>query len=71
MTDFLSFLYSQYIQPYVAAQPRDDADKFRESLCWGECSTEEEKDVEAVVRFSATHAFLLGLHTGKGLARYW
>ena len=27
-----------------------------------------EQDVEAVVAFAATHAFLLGLRTGAGLA---
>lgn len=68
MTDFMTFLYQHYIQPYVAAQPRDDGDTFRATLCEGMQTPETRKDVEAVVAFAATHAFLLGLRTGAGLA---
>lgn len=32
-------------------------------------TAETRKDVEAVVAFAATHAFLLGLRTGSGLAQ--
>lgn len=68
MTDFMTFLYRHYIRPYVASRPRDDGDAFRASLCENSQTPDSRKDVEAVVAFAATHAFLLGLRTGAGLA---
>ena len=35
MNEFLSFLYTDYIKPYLDRQPRDDGDTFRFSLCEG------------------------------------
>lgn len=68
MSDFLTFLYAHYIKPYLDAQPRDDGDTFRSSLCENSQTAESQKDVDAVVAFAAVHAFLLGLRTGAGLA---
>ena len=68
MSDFLTFLYAHYIKPYLDAQPRDDGDTFRSSLCENSQTAESQKDVDAVVAFAAAHAFLLGLRTGAGLA---
>ena len=68
MSDFLTFLYAHYIKPYLDAQPRDDGDTFRASLCENSQTAESQKDVDAVVAFAAAHAFLLGLRTGAGLA---
>ena len=68
MSDFLSFLYAHYIKPYLDTRPMDDGDAFRASLCENNQTEETRKDVEAVVAFAATHAFLLGLRTGAGLA---
>ena len=69
MNDFLRFLYTSYIQPYLDKLPRDDGDLFRESLCLGDQTEETMKDVEAVVAFAAAHAFLLGMRTGTGLGQ--
>lgn len=69
MSDFLTFLYAHYIKPYLDAQPRDDGDTFRASLCENNQTEETRKDVEAVVAFAASHAFLLGLRTGAGLTQ--
>ena len=68
MNDFLTFLYDQYIKPYLAAQPRDDGDAFRQSLWEGERTPDLAGDVAALLRFAAVHAFLLGMKTGEGLA---
>lgn len=67
MNDFLTFLYTSYIRPYLDSLPRDDGDLFRESLCLGSQTEETRKDVEAVVAFAAAHAFVLGVRTGTGL----
>ena len=58
MNEFLSFLYTDYIKPYLDRQPRDDGDTFRFSLCEGNQTQETQRDVDAVVAFAAAHAFL-------------
>ena len=67
MNEFLSFLYTGYIKPYLDRQHRDDGDTFRFSLCEGNQTQETQQDVDAVVAFAAAHAFLLGVRTGAGL----
>ena len=69
MPDFLTFLYAHYIRPYLDTRPMDDGDAFRPALCDGNQTEETRKDVEAVAAFAASHAFLLGLRTGAGLAQ--
>lgn len=67
MSDFLSFLYEQYIHPYVKKQTMEDGEEYRHSL-WENDNTEEQRqDAEAIFRFYAVHGFLLGLRTGAGL----
>ena len=68
ISDFLAFLYEQYIYPYVESRPRDDGDTFRCSAWECGVSPDQREDGEAVIRFYAVHAFLLGLRTGAGLA---
>ena len=68
MNDFLTVLYAQDLEPYLAAQPRDDGDAFRQSLWEGERTADLAGDVAALLRFAAVHAFLLGMKTGEGLA---
>ena len=58
MSDFLAFLYEQYVHPYMKTLPRDDGDADR---CWAwECgaSPGQREDGEAVIRFYAVHTFL-------------
>ena len=69
MNDFMCWLYDHYIHPHIQAQPMDDGDAFRAALCDGNQTEETRKDVEAVAAFAASHAFLLGLRTGRGLPR--
>lgn len=68
MTECMRWLYDHYILPQIEGRPMDDGDAFRASLCENNQTEETRKDVEAVVAFAATHAFLLGLRTGAGLA---
>ena len=55
MSDFLTFLYVHYIKPYLDAQPRDDGDTFRASLCENSQTAESQKDVDAVVETMRGH----------------
>ena len=68
MTDFMDFLYAHYIKPYIDTQPRDDGDQFRQSSYECNYSQRERTEIDAAAAFSITHAFLLGLRTGMGLA---
>ena len=68
MNDFQTWLYDHYIWPQIESQPMDDGEKFRASLLDTGTTEAEKEDVAAVVRFYASHAFLLGLRSGIGLA---
>ena len=66
MTDFVQFLYTQYIQSYIDAMPMDAADEYHHDLVKNECTPDLWTDIEAIRAFAAAHAFLLGLRTGRG-----
>lgn len=68
MTDFMKWLYPRYIRPYVEAAPREDYELWF-SLLDGELRAAEREDLDRVLEFTAIHAFLLGLRTGRGLPR--
>lgn len=70
MTDFVQFLYTQYIQSYIDAMPMDAADEYHHDLVKNECTPDLWTDIEAIRAFAAAHAFLLGLRTGAGLAAH-
>ena len=38
MTDFVQFLYTQYIQSYIDAMPMDAADEYHHDLVKNECT---------------------------------
>ena len=61
MTDFVQFLYTQYIQSYIDAMPMDAADEYHHDLVKNECTPDLWTDIEAIRAFAAAHAFLLGL----------
>ena len=69
-TDFVQFLYTQYIQSYIDAMPMDAADEYHHDLVKNECTPDLWTDIEAIRAFAAAHAFLLGLRTGAGLAAH-
>lgn len=67
MTDFMKWFYPHYIKPYLDTVPRGDYEFWLSLMDNGldpNCREEFEKTLE----FTAVHAFLLGMHTGQGLA---
>lgn len=67
MSDFMKWLYAKYIKPQIDSMPRgeyeSDLDLLRNGLerpYW--------QSYEKATEFTAAHAFLLGLRTGKGLS---
>ena len=48
MTDFVQFLYTQYIQSYIDAMPMDAADEYHHDLVKNECTKINVQDVTAL-----------------------
>ncbi|MCI8804214.1 MAG: hypothetical protein HFG01_12980 [Oscillibacter sp.] len=67
MSDFMKWLYAQYIKPRIDAAPGEeyesDLDLLRNSL-----ERPYRQSYEKAAEFIALHAFQLGVRTGKGLA---
>ena len=68
MSDFMQWLYALYIRPQLDAAPLDGYE-MPLSLLEGELTAEMTADYEKAREFTAIHAFLLGLRTGRGLPR--
>ena len=66
MSDFMKWLYLHYIRPQLDAAEPEEYDMFL-SLLEGNMTAEVASDYEKVREFTAIHAFLLGLRTGRGL----
>lgn len=68
MSQFMNFLYDHYIKAYIEAQDKDDGDLFRHDVLNNELThIQQKEDLEPVLRFTAVHAFLLGMQAGREL----
>ena len=67
MSDFMKWLYANYIKPNLGTIPRGDyeADFY---LLEDDVAPETCGSFDKTQEFIAVHAFLLGLRTGQGLA---
>ena len=67
MTDFMRWLYAQYIRPHL-----EDADQtgyeMHLSLLDTDLTRAQKEDYEKALELYASEAFLLGLRTGAGLS---
>lgn len=68
MSDFLRWLYAHYIRPYLDALPQEDY-VYDFELMQNEMISSSVESFEKSREFTAIHAFLLGLRTGRGLPR--
>lgn len=66
MSDFMKWLYANYIKPQLDTIPRGDY-KFDFYLLEDEDASDVVEPFQKTQEFTATHAFLLGLRTGQGL----
>ena len=66
MTDFMRWLYANYIRPQLEGA---DPTGYEQPLALMDTDLTEGQrtDYEKVLEFYASHAFLLGLRTGAGL----
>lgn len=67
MSDFMLWLYANYIRPQLEAVPLDDYDAHFD-LVKNELPPSFQKELDKCREFTAIHAFALGFRTGKGLA---
>ena len=68
MSDFMKWLYANYIRPQLDAAPQEEYE-INLSFLDSELPVELAADCERAREFTAIHAFLLGLRTGRGLPR--
>lgn len=68
MTDFMRWLYANYIKPQLDSKATTG---YEECLSLMDTCLNEHlrAQYDRTVEFYAAHAFLLGLHTGTGLAQ--
>lgn len=68
MSDFIPWLYANYIKPQLDRSRTIDSIRLYDSVC---CALEEDGlgDLDRILEFTAIQAFLLGMRTGEGIAR--
>lgn len=66
MSDFMLWLHANYIRPQLEAVPPEDYDTHFD-LVKNELRPSALADLDKCLEFTAIHAFILGLRTGKGL----
>ncbi|MCI9443722.1 MAG: hypothetical protein HFF69_03265 [Oscillospiraceae bacterium] len=66
MTDFMRWLYANYIKPQL---DQEDISAYETSVSLMDTCLDENLKIQhnRVLEFYASHAFLLGLRTGAGL----
>ena len=67
MSDFMKWLYAQYIKPQIDAAPQEEYETDLSLLRDG-LEQPFRASHEKAMEFAALHAFQLGVRTGKGLA---
>lgn len=67
MSDFMKWLYSNYIKPQIDNKPLEDY-AFHLDLVRNNLAPTIQQDLEKVLEFQSIQAFSLGLRTGRGLA---
>lgn len=67
MSDFMKWLYANYIKPYLDTVPQGD---YKPDFYFleDEISSATADSFSKAQEFTAVHTFLLGLRTGKGLS---
>ena len=67
MSDFMKWLYANYIKPQIDGIPKGDYRADFE-IAGDDINTEMQTCFGKTQEFTAVHAFLLGVRTGQGLA---
>jgi len=68
MSDFMLWLYSNYIKPQMEKPAHGSDYALRRELLESQLEEHGLEDLEKVLEFQSIQAFLLGMRTGEGLA---
>ncbi len=68
MSDFILWLYANYIKPHMEKPAQGSDYALRRELLEGQLEENGLEDLEKVLEFQSVQAFLLGMRTGEGLA---
>jgi len=68
MSDFMKWLYDNYIKPHMNTPAQGSDYALRRELLESQLEEHGLEDLEKALEFQAVQAFLLGFRTGKGLA---
>ena len=68
MSDFMKWLYGSYIKPQLNKAPPDEYE-LHLSLMENDLEPHLTESHKKVLEFTAIHAFLLGLRTGRGFPK--
>jgi len=68
MSDFMKWLYANYIKPHLEAPAQGSDYALRWELLESRLEEHGLEDLEKALEFRSVQAFLLGLRTGRGLA---
>ncbi len=68
MSDFMLWLYANYIKPQMEKPVQGSDYALRQELLESQLADGGLEDLEKVLEFQSVQAFLLGLRTGEGLA---
>ena len=68
MSDFMLWLYANYIKPQLETLTKESDYALRIELLQGQLDGGGMEDLDRALEFTAIQAFLLGLRTGEGLA---
>ncbi len=68
MSDFMLWLYANYIKPQMEKPAQGSDYALRRELLESQLEEHGLEDLEKVLEFQSIQAFLLGMRTGEGLA---
>ncbi len=70
MSDFMKWLYANYIKPHMETPAQGSDYALRRELPESQLEEHSLEDLEKALEFQAVQAFLLGFRTGRGLAEF-
>ena len=68
MSDFMLWLYANYIKPQIETAPPGSDYALRSELLKSQLEDSGIEDLDKTLEFTAIQAFALGLRTGEGLS---
>jgi len=68
MSDFMKWLYANYIKPQMEKPAKGSDYELRQELLESQLAGGGLEDLEKLLEYQSIQAFLLGMRTGEGLA---